>query len=347
METQKTSTPPSPPFDDPKNLPPNLPSNLPSNLIDLYTALLRTRMVENHIAYICHNQSPKDPLIVGKGYLSTGQEAVSVGAAWALKDGDWLAPSHRDLGAHLVRGITLRQVFSQYFCRKDSPTRGRDGNVHFGDISKNILSFVSHMGSWTVVANGVAAALQYRNQKNVVLTFFGDGASSQGVVHEAMNYAAVFKLPVVFVVNNNHYAISTPFHEQTAVPHLSARAAGYGMPGVTVDGNQVLDVYQAVQTAVDRARSGDGPSLVEADTMRIGGHGTHDPATYIPATTLEEWKKRDPIDRFENFLREKKLLTTEEAQRIHQTIELEIEEAVSFAKDQTKPRAEDLEENLR
>ena len=167
-------------------------------LLNIYYYLLLTRTVEDKIAYICHNQNPKDPLIIGKGYLSTGQEAISVGAAVTLEPGDWLAPSHRDLGAHMVRGITLRQVFSQYFCRITSPTHGRDGNVHFGDTSKNILSFVSHMGSWCPVANGVAWALQYQKKPNVVLAFFGDGAASQGLVHEALNYAAVFKLPVIF-----------------------------------------------------------------------------------------------------------------------------------------------------
>src|SRR5262245_35067494 len=193
----------------------------PQLLLKMYSYLLLTRTLENKVAYICHSQNTNNPLVIGKGYLSTGQEAISVGAALVLQEGDWLAPSHRDMGALLVRGLTPRDIFAQYFCRLTSPTRGRDGNVHIGDTSKKILGFVSHMGSIAVVANGVAAAMKYRGETGIVLSCFGDGASSQGVVHEAMNYAAVFKLPVIFLINNNRYAISTPLHEQAAVEHLA------------------------------------------------------------------------------------------------------------------------------
>ena len=314
----------------------------PEKLREAYYYLLLTRTLENKIAYICQSQNPQQPLIIGKGYLSTGQEAISVGAAMALEDGDWLAPSHRDMGAHLVRGITLKQVFAQYFCRASSPTSGRDGNVHFGDVSKHILSFVSHMGSWTAAANGVAAALVYRGQKNVILTFFGDGASSQGIVHESLNYAAVFKLPVVFVINNNQFAISTPLHEQAAIENLALRAAGYGMPGKTVDGNSVLDVYKAAKQAVDRARGGEGPSLIECKTLRMAGHGTHDPATYVSKDMIETWKKKDPIVSLRKYLEEKKILDEGEKRRIEERIEREIEEAVEWARTQPLPQPEDL-----
>lgn len=311
-------------------------------LLEIYYHLLLTRTVENKVAYICQSQNPQQPLIIGKGYLSTGQEAISVGAAMALEEGDWLAPSHRDIGAHLVRGITLKQIFSQYFCRITSPSRGRDGNVHFGDASKHILSFVSHMGSWLPVANGVAAAMQYKGEKNVVLTFYGDGASSQGVVHESLNYAAVFKLPVVFVINNNQYAISTPLHEQAAVENLALRAVGYGMPGKTIDGNSVLDVYAASKQAVDRARWGAGPSLIECKTLRMAGHGTHDPATYIPKDMVEKWKRKDPVVSFRKYLEQKHLMSEAEEHSIEERIEREIEEAVEWARTQPSPTPEDL-----
>lgn len=308
----------------------------------MYYYLLLTRTIENKIAYICQSQNPQQPLIIGKGYLSTGQEAISVGAALTLEEGDWLAPSHRDLGAHLVRGMTLRQIFMQYFCRLDSPTRGRDGNVHFGDTSKRILAFVSHMGSLTVVANGVAVALCYRGEKNVVLSCFGDGASSQGVVHEALNYASVFKLPVVFVLNNNRFAISTPLHEQAAVEHLALRAAGYGMPGKTIDGNRVTEVYLAVREAVERARNGHGPSLIECKTFRMCGHGTHDPAAYIPKEEKESWKKRDPIVWFKKYLKDRGEMTDQEEEQIGEGIEREIEEAIEYARTQPIATPEDL-----
>ena len=175
-----------------------------------------------------------------------------------------------------------------------------------------------------------------------MLSGFGDGASSQGVVHEALNYAAVFKLPVVFVLNNKRRAISTPIREQAAVEDLAIRAAGYGMPGVTVDGNDVLAVYAAVKEAVDRARAGQGPSLIECKTMRMSGHGTHDPATYIPKEELEKWKKEDPILRFREYLTTKGCLPEPEQKKIEERIEREIEEAVEYARTQPMPEPEDL-----
>ncbi len=308
----------------------------------MYYYLLLARTLENKVAYICHSQNPQQPLIIGKGYLSTGQEAISVGAASALEKGDWLAPSHRDMGAYLVRGITPRQIFLQYFCRATSPTLGRDGNVHFGDIQKHILSFISHMGAIAPVANGIAAAIVYRGEKNVVLSCWGDGASSQGVIHETLNYASVFKLPVVFVLNNNGYAISTPVHRQAAIENLSLRAAGYAMPGKTIDGNNILEVYQSVKEAVDRARRGEGPSLIECKTLRMGGHGTHDPATYIPKEKVDEWKKKDPILWFRKYLESQGFLSESEARAIGERIDKEIEEAIDYARTQPMPQPEDL-----
>ncbi len=311
-------------------------------LLEMYYTLNLTRVLENKIAYICHSQNPQQPLIIGKGYLSTGQEAISVGAASTLEEGDWLAPSHREMGGHLVRGVTVKEVFMQYFCRAGSLTRGRDGNIHFGDTSRKILCFVSHMGAIAPVANGVAAAIQHRGEKNVVLSCFGDGASSQGVVHEALNYAAVFKLPVVFILNNNRYAISTPLHEQTAVEHLALRAAGYGMPGKTIDGNNIVEVYMTVKEAVGRARRGEGPSLIECKSMRMGGHGTHDSTSYMPREEMEVWKKRDPILWFRNFLTERGYLSEASQKEIDERVEREIEEGVEYARTQPQPMPEDL-----
>ncbi|MBI2068461.1 MAG: thiamine pyrophosphate-dependent dehydrogenase E1 component subunit alpha [Deltaproteobacteria bacterium] len=313
-----------------------------NQLLEIYYYLLLTRTLENKVEYICKSQNLAAPLIIGKGYLSTGQEAISVGAAYALEEGDWLAPSHRDMGAHLVRGFTPKEIFLQYFCRASSVTWGRDSNVHFGDVSKRILGFASHMGSLTPVANGVAMAMRYRGEKNVVLSPFGDGASSQGIVHEALNYAAVNKLAVVFVLNNNHYAISTPIEQQTMVESLSLRAAGYGMVGKTIDGNSVLEVYKTVKEAVDRARRGEGPSLIECKTMRMGGHGTHDAMTYIPKNLLENWKRRDPIVGYERYLVEEKGISHDQTESVARRIEGEIEEALEFARSQPLPKAEDL-----
>lgn len=311
-------------------------------LLTLYYYLLLTRTLETKIAYICHSQNPLQPLIIGKGYLSTGQEAISVGAASALEEGDWFAPSHRDLGGMMVRGLTMKQILLQYFCKATSPSLGRDGNVHIGDVSKKILSFVSHMGSIAPVGNGVAAAMVYQGKKNVVLSCWGDGASSQGVIHETLNYASIFKLPIIFVVNNNQYAISTPTREQMAIENLADRAVGYGMPGVTLDGNKVTEVYDHVKKAVEKARSGGGPSFIECKTLRMVGHGTHDPATYVPKELIEEWKKKDPIVWFRKELKNKNLLSEKEEKSIKEKIDKEIEEAVEFARNEPDPKAEDL-----
>ncbi len=273
--------------------------------LKMYESLRLTRTLEDFIFYVCHNQNPKQPLIIGKGYLSTGQEAVSVGAAYTLEKGDWLSQSHRDFGALLVRGMTVDELLAQYFSKAESPTWGRDSNVHFGDTKRHILGFISHMGALIPVANGVAWAAKYRKDPAVVLAFFGDGASSQGIVHEAMNYAAVFKLGVVFICNNNRWAISTPVKEQFAIENLADRAAGYGMPGFVCDGNNVIEVFENVQKAVNRARQGHGPSLIECKTMRMAGHGTHDMAKYISDKEMSAWRKKDPILMFEKFLKNK------------------------------------------
>ena len=311
-------------------------------LLQMYYHLVLTRTLENKIAYICSSQNPRQPLIIGKGYLSTGQEAISVGAASTLGPDDWYAPTHRDMGAHLVRGVTVKEVFLQYFCRAASLTWGRDGNIHFGDTSRKMLGFVSHMGSLTPVACGIAAAIQYRGAENVVISPFGEGASSQGVVHESLNYAAVFKLPVVFVLNNNRYAISTPLHEQTAVEHLALRAAGYGMPGRTIDGNNIVEVYLTVREAVERARRGGGPSLIECKTMRMSGHGTHDFSGYVSKEDVEAWKKKDPIDWFNRYLSDKGFLSEGERKEIEERVEREVEEGLEYARTQPMPKPEDL-----
>lgn len=273
----------------------------------MYRYLRLTRIFEEWVYTICHNQTPQKPLIVGKGYLSTGQEAISVGGAFAMAAGDWLAPSHRDIGAHLVRGLSLRELLLQYMSRQGSPTKGRDGNVHFGFPRYKTISFISHMGALSVVANGVAFAMKYKNEKNAVLCFYGDGAAQQGAVHEALNYAAVFKLPVVFVVNNNRWAISTPVREQMAIENIADRAVGYGMPSAICEGGNVFEVYTQVKSALDRARAGVGPSLIECKSMRMAGHGTHDMAKYVPEQEYAAWGKKDPIVWAEKILKEEGL----------------------------------------
>ena len=308
----------------------------------MYRVLHRTRALENQVEYLYHNQNPQQPLIIGKGYLSTGQEAISVGAAFALEAQDWVAPSHRDMGMHLVRGMSPREIFAQYFCRATGPTWGRDGNVHFGAADRHILGFVSQMGASLPVANGLAWAARYRGEDSVVLTVFGDGASSQGCVHEAMNYAAVFQLPIVFVCNNNGYAISTPVRQQMAIENIADRARAYGFKGDVVDGNDALAVYEKVSEAVAQARTGKGPSLIEAKTLRVAGHGTHDPAEYIPLEEKIIWKNRDPLKVFRAHLESLGVWNEVQEDTLQKEMKQEMEEAVAWAAAQPLPDAKDL-----
>jgi TPP-dependent pyruvate/acetoin dehydrogenase alpha subunit len=236
--------------------------------------------------------------VPGSFYDGFGQEAVSVGAAFAMGPGDRLCPLHRDLGAHLVRGVEPVRILAQYTGRASGVTGGRDGNVHFGDPATGVMGMVSMLPDMMCVATGMAMAFKLRGEARVALTWFGDGASSRGDFHEAMNWAGVQRLPVVFVLENNQFAYSTPLAKQFAVDPVQ-RARVYGFPGVTVDGNDVEAVFEAVRVARERALAGEGPTLVEAVTMRMHGHAAHDDMRYVPPELLAEWARRDPIERQE------------------------------------------------
>jgi pyruvate dehydrogenase E1 component alpha subunit len=239
----------------------------------------------------------KQGKVPGSFYDGRGQEAISVGATYALGPDDAVSsPLIRDLGAHLVRGTDLTEIFRHYMGRANDLSHGREGNVHFGDWRRGVVGMVSMLPDMMVVANGLALAFQLRGEARCALSFFGDGATSRGDWHEAMNWAAVDRLPVVYVLENNHFAYSTPSSRQFAVSPVE-RAAGYGMLGETIDGNDVVAVFDAVARARSRALAGDGPTLIEAVTMRMHGHGAHDDARYVPTVDLEYWAHRDPIER--------------------------------------------------
>jgi pyruvate dehydrogenase E1 component alpha subunit len=303
-------------------------------LLNIYYYLKLTRGLEQRVITLYRQGQ-----IVGGVYLGTGEEAIAVGSASALDPDDVVAPTHRDLGVNLMKGITPKEYMAQYLARQTGLTRGRDGNVHFGDITRGIIGFISPMADLLPVAAGVALTFKLRRERRVVAAFFGDGASSRGDFHEALNLAAVMKLPVVFICHNNQYAYSTPLSRQMAIEHVSDRAKAYGMPGITVDGNDVLAVRDAVATAVARAREGEGPSLVEGKTMRMRGHAEHDDASYVPTALLDEWRARDPIDRFTAYLRDHKVLDESSAKAIDDRITREIEEAVLFAESSPLPDA--------
>jgi TPP-dependent pyruvate/acetoin dehydrogenase alpha subunit len=309
--------------------------------LTMYYYLRLTRALEERLG-ILYRQGK----ILGGVYLSTGQEAVSVGAAFALAPNDVIVPSHRDLGAHLVRGIEPREVLAQYLGRVGGPSRGRDGNVHFGDVQRNSIAFLSPMADGIPVAAGVALAMKQDGGGRVAMTWFGEGAASRGDFHEGVNLAAVLHVPVVFVCNNNQFAYSTPLERQTLVPDIAVRAAGYGISGVTVDGNDVVAVYDAAWDAVSRARRGDEPSLIECKTMRIRGHSEHDDASYVPKAMLEAWRAKDPVRQYEARLREWGFLDDAGEAELTRRIAHELEAAVAWAEASPFPDAKDVEQGV-
>ena len=239
--------------------------------------------------------------VPGSFYDGYGQEAVSAGAAFAMAPEDRLCILHRDLAAHIIRGVTPARILAQYMGRAAGITAGRDGNVHFGDRRLGCVGMVSMLPDMMLIATGMAMGFSLRGERRCALTWFGDGSTSRGDFHEALNWAGVQKLPVVFILENNQYAYSTPLDKQFAVDPVQ-RAAAYGFGGVTVDGNDVEAMFEAVRVARERAIDGGGPTLIEAVTMRMHGHAAHDDMKYVPKEQVEEWRKRDPIERQESRL---------------------------------------------
>lgn len=241
-------------------------------------------------------------VITGGCYTGIGNEGTSVAAALALESGDVLVPTHRDLGAHLVRGHGPLEIARQYLKRDSAQTRGRDSGLHLGREGSNVVGMISHLGHMMPVACGIALAEKQQGRDRVVLTTIGDGASSLGDVHESMNFAAIQRLAVIFLIENNQYAYSTPTTLQYACESLSDRASGYGMPGRWVDGTDPYAVHHAVREALERGREGAGPSLIESRTMRMRGHSEHDDFAYVPPPLVEAWSRWDPLERLKAHL---------------------------------------------
>ncbi|GIK72257.1 MAG: pyruvate dehydrogenase [Chloroflexota bacterium] len=295
--------------------------------LELYYWMLLTRVFDETMVTMW-----KQGRGVGGTFSQRGHEAISVGAAFALTPDDVIAPMHRDLGAYLLRGITPQRIFGNLLGRANGVTGGRDANLHgMGDMTLNVIGFISHLPHSLPVALGAAMSFVHRGEPHVALTFTGDGASSAGLFHETLNMAAVWNAPFILIVENNQYAYSTPLHQQMKSPEIATRAAAYGIPGVTVDGNDVEAVYAIVQEAVKRARSGEGPTLIEAKTMRMLGHAIHDGAEYVPRELLAEWELRDPVKRYRERLLEAGVADETEMAEIAQRVEVEIADAVAFA----------------
>ncbi len=306
--------------------------------LDMLHFMKLTREIEDRIERKLYRQGR----IVGGVYVGRGQEAISVGTAIHMEENDVVAPSHRDMGVFLMRGITARRIIAQYMGRKTGLTRGRDGNMHMGDMDYNVIAFVSHLGDNVPVAAGAALAFKQRGEKRVALCYNGEGATSRGDWHEGINFASIHKLPVVYFINNNAYAYSTPMELQMAIPDVALRAPGYGIPGEIVDGNDILAVYDAARRAVDRARAGEGPSLVEFKTFRMTGHSAHDDAGYVPPELFEEWQKKDPILRFEKRLLDEGAVTQQRLSEMQQECVAMIDDAVDWAEKQPYPAPEEV-----
>jgi pyruvate dehydrogenase E1 component alpha subunit len=300
------------------------------------------REVEDRIERKLYRQGK----ILGGVYVGRGQEAIPVGVGLTAEPDDVLCPSHRDLALFLIRGIHPRQIFAQYMGRVGGLTRGRDGNMHMGDMSRRIIAIISAMAASVPVAAGAALALKYRGTKNIAYCFFGDGATSRGDWHEGLNLAAVQKLPVVYVCNNNQYAYSTPLNKQMACANVVDRAPGYGIPAEMVDGNDVFAVHKAAQRAAAHARAGNGPYLIECKTFRMTGHSAHDAAEYVPAGLREEWAAKDPITRLEKKMIDKDWVAQDEIARMHDEIRQEIDAAVEWAENSPLPDASELLDNV-
>ena len=284
---------------------------------------------------------------LGGAFSQRGHEAISVAVGYALQPDDIVAPMHRDLGTYMLRGMTPRRVFSNLLGRATGITRGRDANLHgAGDMSLGIIGFISHLPLSLPVALGAAMSFRYRSEPRVALTFCGDGSASEGLFHETVNMAALYNAPYVLILENNQYAYSTPVNEQTRVTDLAERAAAYGIPGVIVDGNDVEAVYAVVKEAIERARAGGGPSLVETKTMRMLGHAIHDGAEYVPRELLAEWEAKDPVVVYARKLVESGVTDQDELDEIDHRAAAEIEDAIDYAEASPFPDPATVEEGV-
>jgi TPP-dependent pyruvate/acetoin dehydrogenase alpha subunit len=304
-------------------------------LLELYRYLKLTRMVEERLVNLYRQTK-----IVGGVFRSLGQEATAVGTAYALEPQDFISPIIRDLGSLFVKGVRPREVFAQYMAKASGPSGGRDLNIHFGDLNKGFIGPISHLGDMIPVMAGVVLAARMQKRNLVALAYIGDGAMSTGAFHEGINFAAVQRLPLVIVAEHNWYAYSTPTSKQTAVKDLAEKAAGYGIPGHIVDGNDVIACYETTKRAVEFARGGGGAVIVETKTYRRKGHAEHDDQRYVPADELKEWERKDPIDRYERHLLQHKIATQKRLDEIVADIQREIDEDVAWAESSPMPEPE-------
>jgi len=311
------------------------------DLLGIYRNMLITRGVEErgHILY-------KQGKIPGSFYTGRGNEAASVGVATAMGPDDVGTPLHRDMGVHITRGVEPWKIFAQFMGRIDGPARGRDGNVHMADQNLGLIAMVSHLPAMLPVATGCALAFRIREEPRVALGWFGEGASARGDVHECMTLAGTRKLPIVYVCDNNQWAYSTPTYLEYATEHVADRAQAYGFEGVVVDGTDVLAVYREAKRAVEKARAGGGPTLLECLTLRMEGHAVHDDAFYVPKVMFERWAESDPVERYRSWLRTNAEMTDDEEGSIGEQVKALLNEALRRADESPLPEADDLTDGV-
>ncbi len=312
--------------------------------IRMLKEMLKIRSFEEKIQELYHAG-----YIPGSMHLSTGQEAVPVGVCLNLRKDDYLLSSHRGHGHVLAKGGEYKYMMAELYGKKTGYCGGKGGSMHFANVKIGVLGTNGIVGGGICIAAGVGFSIKYQKSEKVTVCFFGDGAANTGAFHEGLNFAAVLKAPVVFIIENNQYAISVPRKLSDCVEDLSIRAAGYNMPGVTVDGNDVMAVYETAKTAVERARSGGGPALIECKTYRWHGHHAGEPKdglVYRSQEEMDSWKEKCPIKRLKEALIGGNIITEKEVYALEKEFQQELERAIDFAEKSPYPDAEALYENV-
>jgi len=312
----------------PELLPPlDLTGLDPVRLLSMYRRMLQAREFEEQLYYLFLTTN-----MPGTMHQATGQEAVAVGVISALNDDDWVASTHRGHAHCVAKGVPINEMMAEMFGRRTGSCRGMGGSLHLTDFRRGMLGAFAIVGAGIPIAAGAALSARVRKSGQVAVAFFGDGAINEGVFHETLNMAALWRLPVIFVCENNHYALSLTVEQSSAVPNLASRSSAYGIPGERVDGNDVAAVYRAAASFVERARGGCGPSLLECVTYRLRGHSRFEPSHYRRPDEVEAWKRRDPIRRLEDALHAAGCSSADELASIRAEVEAETEAAIAFAK---------------
>ncbi len=310
-------------------------------ILNMYQKMVELRNFEERIRYLfLEGKMP------GTVHQYIGMEACAVGVCSSLKKDDVIASTHRPHGHAIARGIPIREITAELYGKTTGCCKGKGGSMHLGDIGKGMLPAIAIVGGNIPIVTGMALAFKMKNEKRVAVSFFGDGASNEGAFHEGLNMAAVYNVPAIFVCENNQYGASTNIKKTTRIENIADRAGAYGMKGVIADGMNVLEVYAKAGEAIDEARKGNGPTLIELKTFRFCGHSRSDPNNYIPKEESEYWKSRDPILLLEKLLLKENIANKEEIEKIQTKVESILDEAVEFARSSPDPKPEDTYNDL-